>query len=387
MRVAIAKKLLSSVGGSEIQARLLAKALAARGHEVTLVGMRPPWRRPGIPDDAVAGSGGARAAAIEGVRAVFVPSRYGRVGAAIEALLPVALPDAWALAEAVAGADVVHCVAREWALPLERAARDIGAAFVETPLVHPGQRFSGAGPDDVARYRRDGAVIALTEWEAAWYRVHGVARVHVTGVGPAILSNVAADATRSAATGTALARAEPDARATILFIGRKERYKGYHALRAAASLVWRERPDARFVAIGQRAWHDRLDGRSPDPRWTELGVVDEPAKATAMARATVLAMPSEHETFGHTYLEAWAMRRPVIAGDIPPLREVVREGIDGLHAANEPHAIARAILRILSDPEAARRMGEAGHARLMERWTWPLVAERTERAYAAAARS
>jgi hypothetical protein len=29
-------------------------------------------------------------------------------------------------------------------------------------------------------------------------------------------------------------------------------------------------------------------------------------------------------------------------------------------------------------------MGEAGRARLVERWTWPLVAERTEAAYAAA---
>jgi glycosyltransferase involved in cell wall biosynthesis len=78
------------------------------------------------------------------------------------------------------------------------------------------------------------------------------------------------------------------------------------------------------------------------------------------------------------------MGRPVIAGDIAPLREVVREGIDGLHAANEPRAIARAILRVLADPDEARRMGEAGRARLMERWTWPMIAERTEVAYAAA---
>jgi glycosyltransferase involved in cell wall biosynthesis len=357
VRVAIAKKLVSSVGGSELQARLLAEHLSERGHQVTLIGMRPPWPRPGTFE------GGP-------FRLELVPSLGGRLGAAADALLPIALPDRGRLARALAGSDVVHCIAREWAGPLERIARSFGAAFIETPLVHPGQRYSGAAAGEIARYRRDDVVLALTEWEAAWYRERGVRRVHVTGVGPIVLpvDGIAPDP------------------ATILFIGRKERYKGYHALRAAAGVVWRERPDARFVAIGQRAWHDRLDGRSPDPRWTELGVVDEPAKATAIARATVLAMPSDHETFGHTYLEAWAMGRPVIAGDIPPLREVVREGIDGLHAANEPGAIARAILRILSDPEAARRMGEAGRARLMERWTWPLVAERTETAYAAALR-
>jgi glycosyltransferase involved in cell wall biosynthesis len=368
LRIAIAKKLLSAVGGSELQARLLARALAERGHEVTLVGMRPPWPRPGIPAVAVAGRGGSVTHREGDVRIVFVPSRAGRVGAALDALLPVALAREDELARALDGSEVVHAIAREWSGPLERVARALGAAFAETPLVHPGQPFSGAGARDLARYRRAEAVIALTEWEAEWYRERGVERVHVTGVGPAIVS---------------VADVPPDP-ATILFVGRKERYKGYHALRAAARLVWRERPDVRFVAIGQRAWHDRQGGRSPDPRWLDLGVVGERAKAEAYARATVLAMPSEHETFGQTYLEAWSMGRPVIAGDTPPLREVVREGIDGLHAANEPRAIARAILRILGDPDGARRMGEAGRARLMERWTWPAIAERTEGAYMAA---
>ncbi len=368
MRIAIAKKLLSSVGGSELQARLLGRALAERGHEVTLVGMRPPWRRPGIPSRATAAWSGAVEHRDGDVRIVFVPSRAGRIGAALDALLPIALPDLDALARALDGHDVVHCIAREWAGPIERIARRLGAGLVETPLVHPGQRSSGADARDVARYRRADGVIALTDWEAEWYRSRGVARVHVTGVGPAI------DAVRDV----------PPDPATILFVGRKERYKGYHALRAAARIVWGERPDARFVAIGQRAWNGLLDGRSRDPRWVELGVVDERAKAEAYARATVLAMPSEHETFGHTYLEAWSMGRPVIAGDIPPLREIVREGIDGLHAANEPRSIARAILRILSDPDGARRMGEAGRARLLERWTWPVIAERTERVYLSA---
>ena len=364
MRIVIAKKLLSTVGGSEVQARRLAGALAARGHDVRLVGMRPPWRRPGIPDSAVAG-GPTTIEHKDGVPMSFVPSMGRRPGAVLDALLPVALVDEGALTAALGGSEVVHCIAREWAGPLMRAAHRLGAAYVETPLVHPGQPVAGAGAADIARYREADAVLALTEWEAAWYRERGATRVHVTGTGPAVIP---------------VESVAPDP-ATILFVGRKERYKGYHALRAAAPLVWRERPDARFVAIGQRSWSGRLDGRSSDPRWVELGVVDERTKAEAYARATVLAMPSDHETFGQTYLEAWAMGRPVIAGDIPPLREVVREGIDGLHAANEPHAIAQAILRILADPDGARRMGEAGRARLLERWTWPVIAERTERAY------
>jgi glycosyltransferase involved in cell wall biosynthesis len=168
-------------------------------------------------------------------------------------------------------------------------------------------------------------------------------------------------------------------RATVLFVGRKERYKGYDALRGAAPIVWRARSDARFVVIGQR----RFLGPPPlrDPRWREPGVVSEAEKAEAYARATIFAMPSDHETFGHAYVEAWAAGRPVIAGDIAPLREVVREGIDGLHARNEPRAVAAAILALLADPAHARRMGAAGRERVAERWTWSRIAERTEAVY------
>ena len=353
MRIVIAKKTLSTVGGSEMFARSLDRELRAIGHDVTLVGMRPAWTRPGISEDP---------------RSVFLPVRGGRLGAAVDGVLPTTLVRGEDLRAAVRGADVVHSIAREWAGALERAARAEGAAFVETPLVHPGQLFSGDGAADVARYRRDDAVIALTEWEASWYREHGVARAHVTGVGPNLVAL------------PAIAR-EP---ATILFVGRKERYKGYHALRDAARIVWQERPDARFVAVGQSAWNARLSPPPSDPRWEEPGVVSEDAKAAAFARASIFAMPSDHETFGHTYLEAWLAGLPVIAGDIAPLREIVREGVDGLHARNEPRAIANAILALLRDPERARRMGESGRARALGEFTWSAVAMRTEAVYVAA---
>jgi glycosyltransferase involved in cell wall biosynthesis len=368
VRVVIAKKLLSTIGGSEALARALDRELRTLGHDVTLVGLRPAWARPGVPPETLAAPPGPVTIRADGTHFVFIPARGGRIGAAIDGLFPTALVGAKDLRRAVIGADVVHSIAREWARALERAAREAGAAFVETPLVHPGQPFSGAGAHDLARYRRDDAVIALTEWEAGWYRERGVGQVHVTGVGPNL-------------------HALPETGredATVLFVGRRERYKGYHALRAAAPLVWAERPEARFVTIGQAAWSAFLDTGPHDPRWIDRGIATEDEKAEAFARATIFAMPSEHETFGQTYLEAWSAGLPVIAGDIAPLREVVREGIDGLHVRNEPRAIADAILALLRDPERARRMGVAGRERLLREFSWPAVAKRTEAAYFAA---
>jgi glycosyltransferase involved in cell wall biosynthesis len=363
VHVVIAKKLLSTIGGSEAQARALAAALRDRGHAVTLVGLRPAHRRAGIPDRVYEAPPGDVTVEDEGLTYRFIASP----AALLEGTLPVSLIGPERLARAVAGADVIHCLAREWARPYERAARSAGAAFVETPLVHPGQPFSGDGDADLARYRRDDAVIGLTEWEADWYRAHGATRAFATGVGPIMRA-------------TTLDRApEP---AEILFVGRKERYKGYDALRGAARLVWRERPDARFVVIGQR----RFLGPAPlaDPRWSEPGIVSEARKAEAYARSTMYAMPSDHETFGHTYLEAWGAGRPVIAGDIAPLREIVRDRIDGLHAANDPRAVADAILALLADPLRAAAMGASGRERARARFSWPVVAATTEAVYAAA---
>ncbi len=367
MRVVIAKKLLSTVGGSELFARSLGRELHALGHDPTLVGLRPAWPRPGVPREALAAPPGTVTIRSDGTSFIFLPARGGRLGAAIDGLLPTTLVRTDDLRRAVAGADVVHSIAREWAGPLERAAREAGAAFVETPLVHPGQPFSGAGAGDIRRYLRDDAVIALTEWEAGWFREHGMRNVHVTGIGPNLLA--LPDVAREGA--------------MVLFVGRRERYKGYHALRSAAPLVWAERPNARFVTIGQAAWNAALDRVRSDPRWVDRGVVTEEEKAEAFARATIFAMPSQHETFGHTYLEAWSAGLPVIAGDIAPLREVVREGIDGLHVRSEPRAIADAILALLSDPDRARAMGAAGRERVEREFSWPAVAKRTEAAYLA----
>jgi glycosyltransferase involved in cell wall biosynthesis len=353
VRIVIAKKTLSTVGGSEVFARSLDRELRALGHDVQLVGLRPAWTRPGIAEDT---------------RSTFLPVRGGWIGAAVDGLLPTSLVRDADLRAAVRGADVVHSIAREWAGALEHAARAERAAFVETPLVHPGQPFSGDGMGDIARYRRDDAVIALTNWEAGWYREQGVRNVHVTGIGPTLVDLPAV----------------PREPATILFVGRKEVYKGYYSLRDAARLVWRERPDARFIAIGQPAWYARFRQTPRDARWFDRGIVSEAEKADAYARATIFAMPSEHETFGLTYLEAWLAGLPVIAGDIRPLREVVREGVDGLHVANNGRAVADAILTLLRDPERARLMGVQGRERVLREFTWESVAKRTELAFESA---
>src|SRR5207237_2010813 len=85
-------------------------------------------------------------------------------------------------------------------------------------------------------------------------------------------------------------------------------------------------------------------------------------------RAAIAVLPSTYgEGVPKALLEAAACARPIIAADMPGLREVVRPGETGLLVP--PHdvdALAEALAALAGDPERRRAMGQAGRA-LVER--------------------
>lgn len=85
---------------------------------------------------------------------------------------------------------------------------------------------------------------------------------------------------------------------------------------------------------------------------------------------TSLPDPKSIESFGIVYLEAAAYGKPVLAARVGGVHEAVREGETGLLVPpQDPEAIARALVRLLEDPERARRMGEAGK-RWAKEFSW-----------------
>ena len=170
----------------------------------------------------------------------------------------------------------------------------------------------------------------------------------------------------------------------ILYVGRRERYKGFIHLLDSAEIVWHRYPDARFVFIGMAGFYGAVVdefARYTDERIIEIERASSAEKSAALDASDVFAMPSVHETFGIGYLEAWLHERPVVGGDIPPLREVIGHGVDGLLVRQRAEDVAGAILRLLGDSALRESMGRAGATKLRERWDWELVLERVEDAY------
>jgi glycosyltransferase involved in cell wall biosynthesis len=222
----------------------------------------------------------------------------------------------------------------------------------------------------------------MTDWERDWYAAHGIdgARLVTTGMGPN------ATGTGDAAGFRAKYGIPPDA-PIVLYVGRKERYKGYIQLLDSTETVWRTHPDARFVFIGLPGFYSTFFDdfqRYADDRVIHLENASATDKDAALEASSLFAMPSRHETFGLGYLEAWLHGKPVIGGDIPALREVIADGVDGLVVRQRADEVARAILRLLDDPPGAHAMGERGRAKVAARWSWDAVIDRVEAAYATA---
>ena len=95
-----------------------------------------------------------------------------------------------------------------------------------------------------------------------------------------------------------------------------------------------------------------------------------PDVAAALAGAGLLLHCRPDEPFGVVLIEAMAAGLPVVAPAAGGPREIVEDGVTGLlYPPGDAGAAAAQVLRLLRDPEEARRMGRAGRARARERFS------------------
>jgi glycosyltransferase involved in cell wall biosynthesis len=365
LKILFTKRAYAPVGGSESLTYQWATRLAERGHDVRVVCGQAFDERPRFND--------------RGVDVVQIKPRGGFLGHVADASTLVDLMRVEELERYAEDRDLIHNVGREYLDSSLSAADELDLPIILTPLAHPGQFHGGDTPADFLRYRRATVITTMTDWERAWFGSQGIDpyRVITTGMG--------ANAIRSHDGAAFRARhGIPASAPVILFVGRRERYKGYIHLLDAAELVWQRHDEARFVFIGVPGFYGAMIdefARYTDERIIEIERADTVEKSAALDACDVYAMPSAHETFGIGYLEAWLHEKPVIGGDIAPLREVIAHGVDGLLVQQKVADIARAVTHLLDDPALRAEMGRAGNAKLRERWDWDRVIDRVENAH------
>jgi len=121
---------------------------------------------------------------------------------------------------------------------------------------------------------------------------------------------------------------------TILYLGRLKPYKSIDRLIAAFSEVAKDIPEATLTIAGEGESRLELEEMVKKLGLTNivkfLGRVSEKAKAEILANSWIVAQPSKIEGWGITVIEANASGTPVIASDVPGLRDSVRNPHTGL---------------------------------------------------------
>jgi glycosyltransferase involved in cell wall biosynthesis len=161
--------------------------------------------------------------------------------------------------------------------------------------------------------------------------------------------------------------------------------KGHQYLFRAFELVKKRMPEAELICLGGY----KTDFRKERPKWegtfTHFNHLSHPELAKILQTGMALVMPSMEEGFARVLSESMAAGLPIIASHESGATTVVQDGVEGfIVRGRDPQHIADAMIRVATDRELNRRMGEAAVKKGAVKNTWQdygdrLLAEYTKR--------
>lgn len=283
-------------------------------------------------------------------------------------------PFALRIAAEVSKADVIHChqrhvVATSFAALVARAA---GKRVFVTDL--------GGGGWDISAY------VSMDGW------FHG--HLHISEYSRRVYRQDDNPKARVIFGGVDVERFRPDPGTakdgSVLFVGRLLPHKGVNYLIEAMPR------DIPVEIIGQpydRQYYTLLTQLAGKKSVRFRHDCDDGALVHAYRKALCIVLPSVYrsvygtetrvpELLGQTLLEGMACGLPAVATNVASLPEVVEDGVTGFVVPpNDPNALRDRVTWLRDHPDEARRMGEAGRRRVLERFTWPAVVQRCLQAY------
>ncbi len=346
-------------GGSEVYVENVATALAAAGHDVTILCAA----HENAPADEV----------VDGVRFVrrgsklgVYPQAYwhqlrGRLGR-FDVVVDVqnGIPFASTLAGRTPVVVLVHHVHREqWPVVYGPVRSRIGW-WLESrfgPRVYRGSRYVA-----VSRATRDELVELGVRGDAITVIHNGVQRPR--------------------------RETDPDPDPRVLVLGRLVPHKRVEHVLEAAAVLRQQYPGLRVAVVGDGWWSDELALHAQRLGVSDIvelvGFVDEDEKHDQLARAWVLALPSLKEGWGLVVLEAAGYAVPTVGyASAGGVAESVVDGVTGL-LADDQAGFTAALDRLLGDDGLRRRLGYAAEARTWE-FGWDTAARSFARVLAQAA--
>ena len=345
------------INGVALTVQALAHGLLARGHAVEVVRPRQPGDRH---DPAGERSDGALATLL--MRGAALP-RYPGLRFGLPAMRALgrhwrqARPDAvyvategplgWSAARAAARLGIP--VATGLHTRFDRYMRDYGMPWLEGTALAWMRRF----------HNRADATLVPTLELGRFLQAHGFERVVrlARAVDTAQLCPERRDDALRATWG-----AGPDTPIAI-HVGRIAPEKNLALAVRAFRAIGRQRPDARFVWVGDGPARDALARENPD--FIFCGVQRGAELARHFASGDLFLFPSLSETFGNVTLESMASGLATVAFDTGAAREHLQHQVHGALVADESGFIDEAV-RLADDHDRLRAMGRAARAAVLK---------------------
>lgn len=173
-------------------------------------------------------------------------------------------------------------------------------------------------------------------------------------------------------------RIEPDTPliGTIAILRKK---KGHHILLSAIPLVLKEIPKAAFILAGDGPQKENILNKIHTSGLSDkvfmLGLRRDIPEI--LKSIDLFVLPTLQEALGTSFIEAMAMKKPVIGTDVGGVGEVIKDGINGyLVEPNNPSALADAVIKVLEDMERAKAMGMEGRKIVEQNYTVEKMCEK-----------
>lgn len=204
-------------------------------------------------------------------------------------------------------------------------------------------------------WRFTDAVIAISDAVREAVVASGIPAARVTIVPSGIaVDEVSRTAPSDPRPSLGLARGTPLVITTGALVGHKD----HATLIRAAALAAADRPDIHWAIAGEGPLRHALESLLRElgmrARVHLLGEVADAARV--VAAADLFVMSSSMEGLGTSVLDAMALGIPVVSTRAGGLAEILADGAGRLVEPSHPEALARAVVDVLGDPDARRRL-------------------------------